>query len=112
MTIYTNNQIKVLLINPPSEFKHPVLPLGLASIAAYLKKNKIDVSILDAWAEKIKFNELENRVRQSRADIIGIYMVSPRYDKTKTAIEICRQALPNSIIIAGTPTRHLRYWRG
>jgi radical SAM superfamily enzyme YgiQ (UPF0313 family) len=81
-----DNQIKVLLINPPSEFKTPVLPLGLASIAAYLEKNKIDVSILDAWAEKISFEELKNKISQSEVDIIGIYMVSPRYEPQ---LDIC-----------------------
>ncbi len=96
---------KILLVNPPSEFKTPILPLGLASIAAYLKqKNKnIDVSALDAWAEKIDFLKLKEKISESKADIVGIYMVSPRYDEAKTTIEICREALPNSLIIAGGP---------
>jgi len=98
-----NKIIKILLINPPSEFKTPVLPLGTASIAAYLKKNNIDVSVIDAWAEKINFKELENRISQSKANIVGIYMVSPRYNEAKFTIEICRNALPNSTIIAGGP---------
>lgn len=98
-----NNQIKVLLINPPSEFKTPVLPLGLASIAAFLKSNYIDVSVVDAWAEEMNFQELENRVSQSRADIIGIYIVSPRYNEAKATIEVCRKVRPSSLIIAGGP---------
>lgn len=100
-----NTHKKVLLINPPSEFKTPILPLSLASIAAYLesKDKEIDISVIDAWAENMGFKELENRVSQSKADIIGIYMISPRYDKAKTTCEICRKALPDSIIIAGGP---------
>lgn len=105
MTITNHANPKILLINPPSEFKTPVLPLGLASIAAYLKsKDKnIDIRVLDAWAENLGFEELKNRIAQTRADIAGIYMVSPRYSEGKKTIEICRQALPKAIIIAGGP---------
>jgi len=96
--------MKILLINPPSEFKTPILPLGLASIAAYLHtKNINNISIIDAWAEMISFEQLAQKVSRSQADIIGIYMVSPRYDQAKKTIEICRQALPESIIITGGP---------
>ena len=96
---------KILLVNPPGEFKTPVLPLGLASIAAYLKdKDKnIEIAVIDAWAEDLGFEELKNRVSQTRADIIGIYMISPLYDKGKKTIEVCRKTLPNSLIIAGGP---------
>jgi len=94
---------KILLINPPSELKNPVLPLGLASIAAYLQEKQVDVSVIDAWAEKLSFNKLSQQVTQNQADIIGIYMLSPRYDQAKKTIEVCRQSLPNSIIVAGGP---------
>ncbi len=67
-----NNKIakKVLLVNPPSEFKTPVLPLGLAYIAAYLLENNIDVSVIDAWAENLDFKELEERIYREKSDII------------------------------------------
>ena len=95
--------MKILLINPPSEFKTPVLPLGLAYISAYLIDNKIDVSVIDAWAEEISFEELETRISQTKADIIGIYMVSPRYNEAKKTIELSRRALPGSVIVVGGP---------
>ncbi|MDO8559298.1 MAG: radical SAM protein [bacterium] len=95
--------MKILLVNPPGERRIPLLPLGLASIAAYLKSKNTDVSVIDAWAEGMGLETLENKVSQSKADIIGITMASPYYDKARVAIEICRQALPNSIIIAGGP---------
>ena len=94
---------KVLLINPRGEFKTPIMPHGLALIGAYLKSKNIEVSAIDAGAEDLDIKTLENRVFQSGADIIGIYMASTYYDKAKSAIEVCRRALPNSIIIAGGP---------
>lgn len=98
-----NNRKKVLLVNPPGEFKTPVLPLGLASIAAYLQKNDVEVQIIDAWAEELSYDELGNKVSKTKADIIGVYIVSPRYNEAKSTIEVCRQALSDSIIIAGGP---------
>ncbi|MDO8559299.1 MAG: radical SAM protein [bacterium] len=97
--------MKILLVNPPNESQAFSMPMGLASIAAYLKnKDKdIDISVIDDWAEKLESAELARRVSLSRADIVGIYMVSPRYDQAKSTIEVCRNALPNSIIIAGGP---------
>jgi len=94
---------KILLINPPCEFKTPVLPLGLAYIAAYLQKNNFDVSVIDAWAEKLDYPELKSKIFKNKPDIIGIFMDSPRYDETKKTIEICREALPDSLIVAGGP---------
>jgi len=100
-----NTYKKILLVNPPSESKTPVLPLGLASIAAYLKsKNKeINLSVIDAWAENLNLSGLEKRIAETQADIIGVYMPSPRYGETKTTIETCRKALPGATIIAGGP---------
>ena len=96
---------KILLVNPSGEFKTPILPLGLASIAAYLKdKHKdVEIAVIDAWAENLGFEELKKGVFQAQADIVGIYMLSPRYDDAKATIEACRKALPNSLIIAGGP---------
>ena len=97
--------MRILLINPPSEFKTPVLPLGLASIAAYLKSKDrtIDISVIDAWAEDLNFEELKQRIAETHADIAGVYIVSPRYDQGKKTIEACREALPKATIIAGGP---------
>lgn len=99
-----NKALKVLLINPPSEFKTPMLPLGLASIAAYLKSKGIsDIKVVDAWAEQMDFEKLEERITKIGADIIGIYIVSPRYNEGKATIELCRKVFPKSMIVAGGP---------
>lgn len=96
---------KILLINPPADSRAPSMPLGLAFIAGYLKNKEkdIEISVIDAWAENIGFEELERRASLSKADIVGIYMVSPRYRRAKLAIEASKRALPNSIIVAGGP---------
>ena len=99
----SNRQPKVLLVNPPSEFKTPLMPLGLAYIAAFLKTKGIEVSVIDAWAEQINFEELGQRLSQREADIVGIYIVSPRYNEGKMTIELCRKVFPKAMIAAGGP---------
>lgn len=97
--------MRILLVNPQNELKNPVLPLGLASIAAYLrsKERNLDISVIDAWAENLELEKLKNRVSQTNADLVGVYMLSPCYDQAKATIEVCRQALPRALIIAGGP---------
>lgn len=100
-----NNYKKILLINPPSEFTALSMPMGLACIAAYLKAKitDIDISVIDAWGENLEFEELEKRITQTQADIIGIYMTSPRYDETKKTCEMSRRIHPKALIIVGGP---------
>ena len=99
-----NNYKKILLINPPNEFEAPTLPLGLASLAAYLRVNGFDeIFVIDAWVEKIDAEELAKRISQSQADFVGIYMISPCYSAAKKTIEIVRATLPESVIIVGGP---------
>ena len=47
--------MKVLLINPPSDSPQPIMPLGLAFLAAALEKNNIPVKIIDAWVQRLDF---------------------------------------------------------
>jgi len=96
---------RILLINPPSEFKTPVLPLGLASIAAYLKEKNQEsiISVIDAWAEGLSGDEFKKRIAEINADFIGISMVSPRYNEAKQTIIICREIFPQALIVAGGP---------
>lgn len=95
--------MQVLLINPPSEDKNPILPLGLASIAAFLEHNGVDVKIIDAWALALNYEDIVNEVKEIEADIIGITMVSPRYNQAKKTAEAARRGCPNATIVLGGP---------
>lgn len=87
--------IKVLLINPPPRkrgFETIVVPpLGLLYLAATLKNNNIFVSILDAFALNLSWNEFENKVKEFKADIIGIGGMTPVIDVYERAIKLCRK---------------------
>lgn len=112
---------KVLLINPPRN-QYPNsnqlvigLPLGLMSLAAYLQKRSISVSILDCLIDSFEsqqknnyitygmsFNELKARVSQANPDIIGVtFPFSTQSDICLETVKIIKQALPQVLIIVG-----------
>jgi len=80
-------QIKVLLVNPNSmlveksrklrTFLTPILPLGVASIAAVLEKEGIEVKVIDQFANKISSHEFLDKVKSYNPDIIGISCITP-----------------------------------
>ncbi len=79
--------MKVLLIYPPNfnliphnwpelfekiESFYP--PLGLLYIASYIKQNTSHkIKILDAQVEKLSYNDIKNKIKKYKPDVVGIY---------------------------------------
>ncbi len=95
--------MKVLLINPISDMPYPVLPLGLAYIAAYLRKHGIEVQIIDAWAWRYSLSQLQEKVSAAAGEIIGITVNTPTYEQARETIKACRRAAPQAVIVLGGP---------
>ena len=93
--------MKVLLINPPSTAPNPVMPLGLAYLAASLDRRKIDVEVIDAWAEKYTFEDLAGAVSKHAFDIAGITMMSPFYSAAMRTVDIVKQNSDAKIVVGG-----------
>ncbi|MDQ7827032.1 MAG: radical SAM protein [Candidatus Eremiobacteraeota bacterium] len=75
--------MKVLLVNPsldPREYKNPVaqalftnaMPLGICYLGAVLERERIDVVLLDAAAERLSHEEVLEFVRKHGIDVVGI----------------------------------------
>jgi len=63
-----------------------VMPLGLASIAAYLRGKGIPVGIIDADAEDLSIMQLKERMLGARPGIVGITTMTPTiHDDLKVA---------------------------
>jgi len=96
--------MKILLIQAPSRSKesrdHIVPPLGLAYLAGSMEKQGFEARILDAYAEGLTWSEFDERVKASRAQIIGFTGMSPVIDTTYMAIRIARP-YAKYIIIGG-----------
>jgi len=93
----------VLLINPPSRAPNPVLPLGLAYIAAYLRENGIAVRVLDAWAEGLEDSELGRRAGEINPFLTGVTVTSPQYGAAVRTIRAVRSNCPDTLIAVGGP---------
>lgn len=89
--------MKVMLINPSTEliessriygeFVSPIPPLGIVYIASVLKKNSVDVIVIDQYAYRMSDEELLNRIRQEEPRVIGFSCLTPGINKVKKLIE-------------------------
>jgi anaerobic magnesium-protoporphyrin IX monomethyl ester cyclase len=94
-------KMSVLLIQPLSETqKLKVPPLGLAYLAAVLKKKKVAVKILDL---NVKNTPLETYLTQEKPDIVGISAVVTNARNALNVANQIKQILPKSFVVLGGP---------
>ncbi len=95
--------MKVLLINPPiREWAKPnVFPSGLGYIASVLIKEEHDVEVLDINAYRWDRTEVENKIRDTEFDIVGIGGIITTYKYIKWLIPILKKYHPDKKIIIG-----------
>jgi radical SAM superfamily enzyme YgiQ (UPF0313 family) len=100
--------MKVLFINTPySRIYSKVItatginpPVGLAYLASYLRENGVDVSILDANALQIPFQNLKKYIPKD-LDIVGVSSYTPSIDLSIKTLELAREINPNCKTIMG-----------
>jgi len=95
------NLMEVLLINPPSEAKNPIMPLGLAYLAAAIEASNIHVEVIDAWVEDLSFDDLGREVGKHSVDFVGLTMMSPTYAAAMRTVDIVSQNSDAKIIVGG-----------
>lgn len=78
-----------------------VMPLGLASIAAYLRGKGIPVSMIDADAENLSITELKEKMLKARPDIVGITTMTPTIHDDLKVAGIARDM--GAKVVAGGP---------
>lgn len=86
--------MKVMLINPNSEaversHRHrkemltPIIPLGIAYVAAVLEKNGVNVTIVDQVAERIDQNTLLDKIFAEDPDVVGFSCLTATIDSVR-----------------------------
>ena len=81
-----------------------VLPsLGILYLASILRQEGHEVEILDANAENLSLQAFEQRVRDSRAQIVGFTTMTAGWPSTVEGAGIVRRALPEALIVVGGP---------
>ena len=94
--------MKVILINPNStlaagsrryrRFLTPLLPMGIAYIAAVLEKNGIETIIIDQFANKISNRELAEKINVINPQVVGISCLTSTMNNVE---DLCRQIKVN-----------------
>ena len=96
--------MKILLIQPPPRKivteEIIVPPLGISYLAAVSEKSGHTVSVIDAFAEGLDINSLEERVKKIAPDLIGMTGMTPVIDNAIKTARVCRRYV-KYIVIGG-----------
>ncbi len=98
--------MKVMLIQPPMFHQqvHLAPNLGLATIAAVLERDGVEVSVIDAAADDLSYDAIIERVRLFDPDIVGAGGQTPVSPRSLAIFEhIKRDLSPDITTIAGGP---------
>lgn len=93
--------MKVLLINPPANSPYPVMPLGLAYLAAVLETHNIQIEVIDAWAEGFAIETIGKEVAKRDPQVVGITMLTAIYEMAMKTVNVVRQNSDAQIIVGG-----------
>lgn len=101
--------LKVVLVNPPTTasletvatlgLKAP--PLGLAYVAAAIRKEGHNVSIIDSPALDISHHKLGEILQREHPDVIGVTSTTPTIYDAMKAVTIGKEFCQDSITIMG-----------
>jgi len=101
--------MKVLLVAPPrllwpymNEQDNFLLPQGLASLAAVLRDDGVEVEVLDCAPEQVGWRSLEERLRRSRPDVVAAGENHALYaHEVVRLVETARRVDPDVVTVLG-----------
>jgi anaerobic magnesium-protoporphyrin IX monomethyl ester cyclase len=97
--------LDLLLINPYSSNANPMIPLGLASLAAVALEAGYSVEVVDAWAEGLREPaQLAERLRALPVPkVTGVSVLTTNLRGAKDAVTASRAAFPGTLLMIGGP---------
>jgi len=97
--------LDLLLINPWSSNRNPMIPLGLASLAAVALEAGYSVQVVDAWAEDLGDpGRLGAELRKRPAPrVTGVSVLTPNLRGATEAVRIAREVFPDTLLVIGGP---------
>jgi len=95
--------MRILLINPPiREWSEPnCFPLGLGYIAAVLEQEGHEIEVMDINAMRWNQAEVEERIKDANADVVGTGAIVTVYKYIKWLISTCKKYHPKKKIVVG-----------
>ena len=95
--------MKILLISPSFNVHTIAPPLGLGYIASVLLENNYEVKILDPSKKKLSVDDTADTIVASSPDVVGLSILTSRYNVSKKLIAKIREKLPETKIVVGGP---------
>jgi len=100
---------RALLVQPPQlskmtkdiDMRHLSPHIGLAYVAAYLRANGVDASVLDAKAERMNLSDISNVIRDKRPDILGITAMTCQIIEAARVAAIAKSINPKIVTEIG-----------
>jgi anaerobic magnesium-protoporphyrin IX monomethyl ester cyclase len=104
--------MKVVLINSPlfrnkNELyeEDSLPPIGLGYIGTHLRKNGIEVELIDAVAQRIPLQDLINQLTAIQPDFVGVNIFTTNYEIVKELIEALH--FSTHVVVGGLSTKQL-----
>jgi len=105
--------MRVLLIQPPLLYYTRIIKspnIGLATIAAVLEEAGVEVQVIEANAEGISLDEIIERIRKIKPDLVGSGGQTPISHLSLEIFERTKKEVNKNIItLAGGP--HFPFWK-
>lgn len=96
--------MKVLLINPPYPFEEsPTPPFGLMSLAAYILREGIDVTIEDYIIQPYSIERVKKLLEKHKPDIVGFTAVTMNVKKTLKILKDYKEVNQSIVTVIGGP---------
>jgi len=97
--------LDLLLVNPYSPNLNPMIPLGLASLAAVALEAGYSVQVVDAWAEGLRDpGQLAERLRALPAPrVTGVSVLTTNLPSAKETVAASRKIFPGTLLVIGGP---------
>ena len=104
-------KVEVLLMTPPCIELYEGLrevapispPLGILYIASVLEKNKVNVKVLDSYAENLNWDAIESKIKEHEPFILGSTCVTSTFNEVVKIMEIAKRINPKIITVVGGP---------
>ena len=103
--------MRVLLINPGNDLKQmfgryaaamqPVVPAGLAYLAACVRRAGHDVDLIDHYKSPEPYEELVERIVRFAPDVVGLSVLTPAARQAERLTRDLRERLPDAHMVWG-----------
>jgi anaerobic magnesium-protoporphyrin IX monomethyl ester cyclase len=91
----------ILLINPPTKYWNACTPVGLASVAAYLREKGYRVAMIDAPAEDMGIMSILREISQTNPSYVGITGMSHQAVSAYALAKAIKEDFPDKKLIIG-----------